>query len=51
MVRNDFDRLLIYELLKNLGFSLIGLFIPVHLYTEGLGFTIAVGWVLVSGLT
>jgi predicted MFS family arabinose efflux permease len=45
------DNLLIYEFLKNLAFSLIGIFIPVYIVSEGFGLLPAALFIVISGVS
>lgn len=46
----ELDNLLIYELLKNFGISLIGVFIPIYILSEGRGLYEASLFIVISGI-
>ncbi len=47
----ELDNLLVYELLKNFALSLIGVFIPVYIVSEGFGLPAAALFLIISGFT
>lgn len=47
----ELDNLLIYEFLKNFAISLIGVFIPVYIVSEGFGLLPAVLFIAISGIS
>lgn len=49
MALRELDNLFIYELLKNFGLSLIGVFIPVYIVSQGFGLTYALLFIVISG--
>lgn len=47
----ELDNLLLYEFLKNFALSLIGVFIPVYIVSQGFGLLPAALFIVISGLT
>ncbi|MEF8880860.1 MAG: hypothetical protein V5A72_03455 [Candidatus Nanohaloarchaea archaeon] len=46
----DLDNLLVYEFLKNFGISLIGVFIPIYILSQGKGILPASLFIIISGV-